>query len=268
MPSASTYGSIGDPAPSWIHDPPRSTAAPPTSTVWVRPPIRSRPSMTTTSTPLSCSARAAVSPEMPAPTTTTRPTGPSTGSGTEPVRSSACTSGVEARLAIVRRVDAHPAPRRAPANAAVTVAVERPGELGFACVLALTTTGSVDRSAIFRAWGAVRHLPCRTRRTGARCRPRSPRTSGPTASRSSSTATVSVSWSTATTARGDRPVRSFNHTEIEDGHEGQGLAGRLVSAALDATRNDGFDVLPFCPYRPPVHRRSPRVPRPRSGGAT
>ncbi|MFI5044328.1 MAG: GNAT family N-acetyltransferase [Acidimicrobiales bacterium] len=47
---------------------------------------------------------------------------------------------------------------------------------------------------------------------------------------------------------GDRPARSFNHTEIEDDHEGQGLAGRLVSAALDATRNDGFDVLPYCPY--------------------
>ena len=47
---------------------------------------------------------------------------------------------------------------------------------------------------------------------------------------------------------GHRPVRSFNHTEIDDGHEGQGLAGRLVSAALGATRTDGFDVLPYCPY--------------------
>ena len=45
------------------------------------PPIRSRPSTTTTSTPLSRSARAATSPEIPAPTTTTRSTGPSTGAG-------------------------------------------------------------------------------------------------------------------------------------------------------------------------------------------
>ena len=98
IPSASTSGSIGDPAPSWIHEAPRSTAAPATSIVCVRPPIRSRPSTTTTSIPASCSARAATSPAIPAPTTMTRWIGPSTGVGMSPPGSSTCTIAVAASL--------------------------------------------------------------------------------------------------------------------------------------------------------------------------
>ncbi|KRF00643.1 GNAT family acetyltransferase [Nocardioides sp. Soil777] len=42
--------------------------------------------------------------------------------------------------------------------------------------------------------------------------------------------------------------RIFFHTEVGDEFEGQGLAGQLVSRALDATREAGFRVVPVCPY--------------------
>lgn len=41
---------------------------------------------------------------------------------------------------------------------------------------------------------------------------------------------------------------SLTHTVVEPGHEGQGLAGRLVGAALDSARDRGLAVLPVCPY--------------------
>jgi uncharacterized protein len=41
---------------------------------------------------------------------------------------------------------------------------------------------------------------------------------------------------------------SFVHTEIDDRYEGQGLGGRLISAALDDVRSRGLAVLPFCPF--------------------
>lgn len=41
---------------------------------------------------------------------------------------------------------------------------------------------------------------------------------------------------------------SLIHTEIEPGHEGEGLASQLIAAALDAARGEGLAVLPFCPF--------------------
>jgi uncharacterized protein len=38
------------------------------------------------------------------------------------------------------------------------------------------------------------------------------------------------------------------HTEVSDEYEGKGVASRLISATLDAARNDGMAVLPFCPF--------------------
>ncbi|MFC9252995.1 GNAT family N-acetyltransferase [Amycolatopsis thailandensis] len=40
----------------------------------------------------------------------------------------------------------------------------------------------------------------------------------------------------------------FLHTEISDDFAGQGLAGKLVKAALDDVRSQGRSVLPYCPY--------------------
>jgi uncharacterized protein len=41
---------------------------------------------------------------------------------------------------------------------------------------------------------------------------------------------------------------AFVHTEIDPGHEGAGLGGILVSAALDEARREGAQVLPLCPF--------------------
>jgi predicted GNAT family acetyltransferase len=42
--------------------------------------------------------------------------------------------------------------------------------------------------------------------------------------------------------------RAFNHTEIADEFEGQGLASQLIRFALDEARTAGRKVLPFCPF--------------------
>lgn len=40
----------------------------------------------------------------------------------------------------------------------------------------------------------------------------------------------------------------FTHTEIDDGHEGEGLGSTLVRAALDGVRAEGRKALPICPF--------------------
>lgn len=47
----------------------------------------------------------------------------------------------------------------------------------------------------------------------------------------------------------DQPERVvFFHTEVRDEYEGQGLAGRLASYALDATVASGRAIVALCPY--------------------
>lgn len=41
---------------------------------------------------------------------------------------------------------------------------------------------------------------------------------------------------------------AFTHTEVDDVLEGQGLASRLISFALDDARQRELEVLPFCPF--------------------
>ncbi|MFI6978995.1 GNAT family N-acetyltransferase [Embleya sp. NPDC050154] len=41
---------------------------------------------------------------------------------------------------------------------------------------------------------------------------------------------------------------AFIHTEIDPRFEGQGLGGTLARAALDAVRERGLAVLPYCPF--------------------
>jgi predicted GNAT family acetyltransferase len=47
--------------------------------------------------------------------------------------------------------------------------------------------------------------------------------------------------------RGARAL-SLIHTEIDPGHEGQGLASKLITGVLDTARAEGLPVLPFCPF--------------------
>ena len=92
IPAVSRNARIGDASPGWTHDAPRSTGTPASVTVWVRPPMRSRPSSTVTGTPARCSARAATRPDTPAPMTTTDSTAPSAGVGIVCCRSSTSTA--------------------------------------------------------------------------------------------------------------------------------------------------------------------------------
>jgi len=41
---------------------------------------------------------------------------------------------------------------------------------------------------------------------------------------------------------------AFIHTEVEQRFEGQGLGSELIAGALDAAREEGVAVLPFCPF--------------------
>ena len=40
----------------------------------------------------------------------------------------------------------------------------------------------------------------------------------------------------------------FDHTEIDDAYEGQGLGGQLARGALDDVRNHGGKVIAECPF--------------------
>ncbi|MFD4292880.1 GNAT family N-acetyltransferase [Rhodococcus sp. NPDC058505] len=46
----------------------------------------------------------------------------------------------------------------------------------------------------------------------------------------------------------DGGVRDFDHTVTDPEFQGQGLAGKLVAAALDATRADGITIATSCSY--------------------
>jgi predicted GNAT family acetyltransferase len=41
---------------------------------------------------------------------------------------------------------------------------------------------------------------------------------------------------------------AFVHTEIDERHQGRGLADRLIRFALEDARARGLAVLPFCPF--------------------
>ena len=48
--------------------------------------------------------------------------------------------------------------------------------------------------------------------------------------------------------RGRGHDRALTHTEIFEGHEGQGLAKHLVKTVLDDLRNQNLRIVPICPY--------------------
>src|SRR3954471_19991052 len=41
---------------------------------------------------------------------------------------------------------------------------------------------------------------------------------------------------------------AFVHTEVDERHEGEGLASTLIAGALDDARRRDLAVLPFCPF--------------------
>ena len=55
------------------------------------------------------------------------------------------------------------------------------------------------------------------------------------------------------------PSTIIAHTEVTDGHEGQGLGGVLVRGALDAARSAGKTVIPTCPFANAYIDRHPEL---------
>lgn len=47
----------------------------------------------------------------------------------------------------------------------------------------------------------------------------------------------------------ERPgIRAFTHTSVDAAHQGQGLAGKLITQALADSQRARLAVLPFCEY--------------------
>ena len=49
----------------------------------------------------------------------------------------------------------------------------------------------------------------------------------------------------------------FTHTEVPEALEGQGVGGKLIETALDASRAHGYQVVPLCPFVAAYIRRHP-----------
>jgi predicted GNAT family acetyltransferase len=54
-------------------------------------------------------------------------------------------------------------------------------------------------------------------------------------------------------------VMTIVHTEVDPDLEGQGVAGRLVQAALDHARAEGLKVHPACSYADAYMQRHPET---------
>ena len=51
----------------------------------------------------------------------------------------------------------------------------------------------------------------------------------------------------------------FTHTEVPEAHGGQGLGTKLIRFALDAARERGLKVIPFCPFFAAYMQEHPQV---------
>lgn len=51
--------------------------------------------------------------------------------------------------------------------------------------------------------------------------------------------------------------RVFTHTEVPPQDEGKGIGARIVRAALEDTRKDGFRIVPACSFVVAYVRRHP-----------
>jgi uncharacterized protein len=49
------------------------------------------------------------------------------------------------------------------------------------------------------------------------------------------------------------------HTEVPEELEGQGVGGRLVTAAVDRAAREGLTIVPFCPFARGWLERHPEV---------
>jgi predicted GNAT family acetyltransferase len=59
------------------------------------------------------------------------------------------------------------------------------------------------------------------------------------------------------TYRREGDVIALDHTEVDEDFEGEGVGSALVRHALDAAREDGIGVLPFCSFTRSYMERHP-----------
>ena len=52
-------------------------------------------------------------------------------------------------------------------------------------------------------------------------------------------------------------VFAILHTVVEEPYQGQGVAKSLLDAAVSFARDNGFKIMPLCPYADKVFRRDP-----------
>ena len=57
--------------------------------------------------------------------------------------------------------------------------------------------------------------------------------------------------------RDENGRRVFFHTEVDPGHEGEGLGHQLVTTALTEMREQGIPVVPLCPFFAGFIRKHP-----------
>jgi predicted GNAT family acetyltransferase len=50
----------------------------------------------------------------------------------------------------------------------------------------------------------------------------------------------------------------FNHTEVPEALQGQGIAGKLVEGALEYARTNHLPIVPMCPYASKFIQRNPQ----------
>ncbi len=61
--------------------------------------------------------------------------------------------------------------------------------------------------------------------------------------------TLEVDGDTALAAyRREGQVLSFVHTEVPEGHEGEGIGTKLIAGALDQVRERGERIVPLCSF--------------------
>lgn len=61
--------------------------------------------------------------------------------------------------------------------------------------------------------------------------------------------TLDVGGDTALAAyRREGGVLLFTHTEVPEGHEGEGVGTRLIAGALDQVRERGERIVPLCSF--------------------
>lgn len=51
----------------------------------------------------------------------------------------------------------------------------------------------------------------------------------------------------------------IDHTEVDKNYGGQGVGKKLILAAVEAARSEGFKIIPLCPFAKSVFDKDPSL---------